>query len=94
MEWKTKMAKAPAKWILSEFHGIPTFQSESSRFHRNSWGRVKTSDCFTQKNVVTKGKILLIHCQIRCDEVMAGTVTYVWPNKYIATLYVCDTFQG
>ena len=43
MEWKTKMAEAPAKWILSEFHGIPTFQSESGGFRQNSWGRVKTS---------------------------------------------------
>ena len=43
MEWKTKMAEAPAKWILSEFHGIPTFQLESAGFRQNSWGRVKTS---------------------------------------------------
>ena len=42
MEWKTKIAEAPAKWILSEFHGIPTFQLESSGFRQNSWGRVKT----------------------------------------------------
>ena len=33
MEWKAKMAEAPANWILSEFHGIPTFQLESSGFH-------------------------------------------------------------
>ena len=32
-----------ANWILSEFHGIPTFQPESSGFHHNSWRRVKTS---------------------------------------------------
>ena len=37
------MAEAPAKWILLEFHGIPTFQPESSGFHQNSWRRVKTS---------------------------------------------------
>ena len=43
MEWKTKMAEVPAKWILSEFHGILTFRLESSGFRRNSWGRVKTS---------------------------------------------------
>ena len=42
MEWQTKMAEAPAKWILSEFHGIPTFCLESGRFCWNSWGRVKT----------------------------------------------------
>ena len=47
MEWKTKMAEAPAKWILLEFHGIPTFRLESGGFRWNSWGRVKTSSLDT-----------------------------------------------
>ena len=44
MEWKTKMAEASAKWILLEFHGIPTFWLESGGFRWNSGGRVKTSN--------------------------------------------------
>ena len=43
LELKTKMAEAPAKWILSEFHGIPTFRPESGGIRWNSWRRVKTS---------------------------------------------------
>ena len=31
-------------WIPSDSIGIPTFRSESAGFHRNSWGKVKTSN--------------------------------------------------
>ena len=48
MEWKTKMAEAPAKWILLEFHGILRFWLESNGFRQNSWGRVKTSQLIEQ----------------------------------------------